>query len=94
MSDLFNNPMVESARKALKKEDLNLYKRSGEIMYSDVNMNQMVSEDPDKCIENALVEIRAAVLSGLSKDSFSNEEQNTMEDAYGNDWYEHILKKK
>ena len=86
--DLFNNPMVESARKSLSPEQQEEYKRMGEYMFK--NMETQVSETILKTnpTQDDLARYASdALKSGGDPNDLSDDELRALEVVYGKDWY-------
>ena len=84
-NDLFNNPMVESALKALTPEQLEEYERIGKYMFqTDFTATQ--GPDPEKEMKEAIFYIREGLKSGLHPEDLSPKELEIMYDVYGDDW--------
>lgn len=97
MNDLFNNPMVNSAKKAMTKEQMDEYKRIGEYMYNTdiyrtADTGSKVKEDADP--EDLLLYASEALKAGLDPMDLSQEEVRTFVDVYGDLWYERFGFKK
>lgn len=88
--DLFNNPMVEAAKKAMSPEQIEEYKRIGEYMYkNDVYRVMEVGSKVKKPEKTELIMYATQALnSGGSPNDLSNEELVTLIDVYGDKWYE------
>ena len=88
--DLFNNPMVEAAKKAMSPEQLEEYKRIGEYMYKNDIYKVMEVGSKVKSPEKSELIIYAtqALKSGGSPTDLSNEELVVLIDVYGDKWYE------
>jgi hypothetical protein len=88
--DLFNNPMVEAAKKAMSPEQIEEYKRIGEYMYkNDVYRVMEVGskvKQPEK--SELIMYATQALNSGGSPNDLSNEELVALIDVYGDKWYE------
>ena len=89
MSDLFNNPMVNNALKAMSKEDLEKYKKIGEQLYGSVNfedstiVNQLATP-----IDEAIAYVEEGLKSGLLPGDLDENEVILLEKTYGKKWYE------
>jgi hypothetical protein len=92
-SDLFNNPMVSSAKNAMTPEQIDDYKRIGEYMYNNVDYKNisMVSEAKEADI---VLYASEALKSGLDPKELTKQEIEALERTYGDKWYEkHNLEK-
>ena len=86
--DLFNNPMVRSARKAMKEEDLQRYKEWGEAIFTDDidYETASVTKYPPPMLD-ALVYIENAIKSGQHPSTLKEEEKNLLIEMRGKEWY-------
>jgi len=85
-NDLFNNPMVESAKKALTPEQMEEYKKIGEYMYNnDVfkSGGNIVNTE-----ESILMYAVESLRSGLNPSELSQQEKQCLISTYGDNWYE------
>lgn len=89
MSDLFNNPMVNNALKAMSKEDLEKYKKIGEKLYGNINfqdstvVNQLITP-----VEEAVAYVEEGLKSGLLPEDLEENEVILLHKTYGDKWYE------
>lgn len=85
---LFNNPMVESALKAMSPEDLHRYREIGEKMYGTVNFedSQIINNVPPPMYE-AGAYISEQLKSGLHPSMMDDDEKRLMEELFGKEWY-------
>lgn len=85
---LFNNPMVESALKAMSPEDLQRYREIGEKMYGTVNFedSQILNNLPPPMYE-AGAYISEQLKSGLHPSMMDDDEKRLMEELFGKEWY-------
>ena len=85
---LFNNPMVESALKAMSPEDLHRYREIGEKMYGTVNFedSQIIKNVPPPMYE-AGAYISEQLKSGLHPSMMDDDEKRLMEELFGKEWY-------
>ena len=84
--DLFNNPMVDSAKKALTPEQMEEYKKIGEYMYNnDVfkSGGNIVNTE-----ESILMYAVESLRSGLNPSELSQQEKQCLISTYGDSWYE------
>jgi|688.fasta_scaffold1153687_1 hypothetical protein len=92
--NLFNNPLVENAKKSMSAEELNRYKILGEEMFSinfacsnALQKDEPVSDDFD-FLENCKKNIESSIASGLHISYLSEQEQKFMFDYVGDKWWE------
>lgn len=87
--DLYNNPMVDMARKAMTPEQLEEYKRMGEYMYNNdtYKITEMGSKitacNTRDCLSYAVQSLR----SGLDPFDLTEEELQALISHYGRCWY-------
>ena len=86
--DLFDNPMVRSALKAMSPEERQRYKEIGEQMYGTVNFvdSKIINEMPVPMAE-AVAHITHGLRSGLDVSDMDMNEIALMVEGYGKDWY-------
>jgi hypothetical protein len=90
--DLFNNPMVTSARKAMTPEQIENYKKIGEYMYNNPSFKfaeqgtNVKKADSKDFLEYAVHALR----SGGDPNDLSQEEIRELVSAYGEKWYENF----
>jgi hypothetical protein len=88
-SDLFNNPMIEAALKALTPEQLAHYKTLGEGLYNSVNFEDgTVIDNMVPPVEEAVAYIAEGLKSGLHPTALTEQEMGLMKDHFGEKWYE------
>lgn len=94
---LFDNPMIEEARKTMSKEDLERYERMGEHLFRnnpfrEQKRKEQMEKDKNKTMEEALYEAlfysREALKSGLHPRDLEEKEVQLLFDFYGEKWYE------
>jgi hypothetical protein len=87
--NLFNNPMVEAALKAMTPEQLEDYQKMGEYMFSATNFEE--KNPGPKDLEGETVKgvfyIQEALKSGLHPEDLEQKEIQLMHDIYGPEWY-------
>lgn len=83
--DIFDNPMVRAAEKALTKEDLDRYKRLGESMFKGIDF---ATSEVDNPMEEALAYIEVGLRSGLHPTFLDENEINLLISSYGDKWYQ------
>ena len=86
-SNLFNNPMVASAKKAMTKKDLDNYQKLGESMYKDINFeNSSVNNLPQPMVDAAIY-VESMLKSGMHPSLLDDNDKNAMLEVYGEEWY-------
>ncbi len=88
--DIFNNPMVDVARKALSPEQQEEYKRVGEYMYNTeiyklANVGSKVTESKT---EDLVLYATQALKSGGDPCDLTDKELRALIEVYGDRWYE------
>lgn len=88
--DLFNNPMVEAARKMMTPEQLEEYKRVGEYMYNNdvYKVSEIGSKVKESDNSDLILYATQALKSGGSPYDLSGAELRALIDVYGENWYE------
>ena len=81
--DLFNNPMVQSAKKALTPEQQEEYKRMGEHMYNTIDFE---NPETDPLAEFAAY-VHEGLKSGLHPKDLEEDEVKAMVEFKGDEWY-------
>ena len=89
MSDLFKNPMVQSALRSMTPDQIEQYKKMGQYMYNSINYKDNEIVNSLQCpIEEALAYIVEGIKSGLHPIDLYNDECTVLIAAYGEQWYE------
>jgi hypothetical protein len=88
--DLFNNPMVEAARKAMTPEQKEEYKKIGEYMYNNEVYKVIEVGSKIKEADNSQLILYAteALKSGGNPHDLSAAELTALINVYGDRWYE------
>ena len=88
--DLFNNPMVEAARKGMTPEQQEEYKRIGEYMYNNdvYKVNEVGSRVKEALSSDLILYATEALKSGGNPNDLSGAELRALIDVYGDRWYE------
>ncbi len=86
--NLFSNPLIETALKALSPEDLAKYKAFGEEMYGTVDFedSKILNNTPAPMYE-AGAYICEQLKSGLHPSMMDDDERRLMGELFGNEWY-------
>lgn len=89
-NDLFNNPMVEAARKALTPEQIEEYKRMGEYMYNSIDYKNAVAgtQVRESKEEDLILYASEALKSGGDPYDLTEPELQALTNTYGEKWYE------
>jgi hypothetical protein len=89
MSDLFNNPFFENAKKSLTEEQKEEYKKIGEYMYNkDIYSTAETKIKSDITHEEILFYAVQALKSGINPKDLTQKEIQALTDTYGKYWYE------
>jgi hypothetical protein len=83
--DLFNNPMVAAARKALPPELLEKYKKLGESLYNNFDFVKGKVEEEPSNPEEVVSYIEIGLKSGLHPSFLKEDEIRLLDDKYGRD---------
>lgn len=88
--DLFNNPMVEAAKKSMTPEQREEYKRVGEYMYNNdvYKVSEIGSKVKQPENSDLILYATQALKSGGSPHDLSGGELRALIDVYGDKWYE------
>lgn len=87
--DLFNNPMVRSAKASMTVEEIEQYKKIGEQMYGNMDFKDTrYLIDPNAKMNEARVCLESQIRSGLHPSDMEDNEKAVLMDAYGDKWYE------
>ena len=79
MSDLWNNPMVNNALKAMSKEDLEKYKKIGEQLYGNINFqDSTVINQLTEPVEEAIAYVEEGLKSGLLPEDLEENEEYSL----------------
>ena len=89
MSDLFNNPMVNNALKALTPEQIEDYRKIGEQVYGNINFedSKILNNMPAPMAESVAY-VEEGIKAGLLPSDRTEEEVILLTEAYGEKWYE------
>lgn len=82
--DLFNNPMVEAAKRSMSPKDIEEYKRLGEKYYSGWDFEK---GGPEEMLDVAVAELSEAIKSGLHPSDLDDNEKEILRVKLGKDWY-------
>jgi hypothetical protein len=87
--DIWDNPMVNNALKALSTDQLAEYKKMGENLYGkiDYNTNKILNNVPPP-MEESVAYIEEGLKAGLLPEDLTYDEVMILVQAYGEKWYE------
>lgn len=88
-NDLYDNPFVNSAKKAMTQEQIEEYKKVGEYMYNSIDYKEIslgskvqVAGDDD-----LLFYATEAIKSGMDPKDLSHQELQLLLNSYGIEWF-------
>jgi hypothetical protein len=89
MSDLFNNPMVNNALKALTPQQIEDYRKIGEQLYGNINFedSKILNNMPAPMAESVAY-VEEGIKAGLLPCDLTEDEVILLTEAYGEKWYE------
>ena len=82
--DLFNNPMVDAAKKSMDPKDLEKYRLLGESMYKDIDFE---TGTINNSINDSLNKLHVVLMSGLHPSMLTDDEKYILESEIGKEWY-------
>ena len=86
--DLFDNPMVNAAKKAMSPEQLEHYEKIGKSLYGNIDFEKNeLNNIPPPMIE-ALAYIEESIKSGQHISTLEDNEKTILADVYGSNWFE------
>ena len=83
-NDLFNNPMVESAKKAMDPKHIEDLRIKGESMYKDIDFENGTIEH---VLEDSFFKLNEELKSGLHPSYLEESELAILQDKLGDEWY-------
>ena len=86
--DLFNNPMINQAKKALSAADKEKYEEWGHAVFDDIDYESTAQTKYPPPMLNALVYIEDSIKSGQHPSTLTEDEKNVMKEIRGEKWYE------
>ena len=85
--DLFNNPMIENARKSMSKQDLERYEDWGHAVFDDIDYETVNEKKYPNFVVDAVANIINSIQSGLHPSFLNKEERNLLKEVKGECWY-------
>lgn len=87
--DIWNNPMVNNALKAMTPEQIEEYRKIGEHMYGNINFedSKIINQLPPPMAESVAY-VEEGIKSGLLPEDLTEDEVTLLSNAYGEKWYE------
>lgn len=86
--DLFNNPMVNNALKAMTPKQIEEYKNIGNYMYGNINFedNKLINK-LDAPMEESVAYVEEGIKAGLLPEDLTEDEVALLTNAYGKEWF-------
>jgi len=85
--NLFNNPMIESAKKSMSKKDLERYEDWGHAIFDDMDYEKINENKYPIFVIDAVANIINSIKSGLHPSFLNQNEKNLMKEVKGDEWY-------
>jgi hypothetical protein len=82
--DLFNNPMVDAAKRSMSSKDIEEYQRLGEKYYAGWDFEK---GGPEEMLDVAVAELSEAIKSGLHPSDLDENEKEILRLKLGKEWY-------
>ncbi len=79
-NNLFDNPMVRSARASMTTEQLEDYQEQGKYMFEMLDF----TKDP---LDAYIISLTESLKAGIHPSYLEKDEQLIMENAYGKEWF-------
>jgi hypothetical protein len=88
--ELFSNPMVESAKRAMTDEQKEEYKKIGEYLYNSTNFKtlEVGSKVSEAKTEDILIYATSMLKSGGDPFDLTERELEELRNIYGEKWYQ------
>ena len=85
---LFNNPMINQAKKALSAKDIERYEEWGHAVFDDIDYitGNVVNGYPPPMVD-ALAYIENSLKSGQHPSTLTEDEINVLNEMRGKEWY-------
>lgn len=90
--DLFNNPMINKAKKQISNDQQERWAKIGEEMYNTVDFvdeNGKSQTIPEDMMEGAAYVVDS-IKSGMHISYLDNNEKELLKEIYGQKWYKHF----
>jgi hypothetical protein len=84
---LWNNEMVQNAKKHMSAEDIKKYQEIGESMYKNIDYTTSNIHNAPSLLDDAVAYITESIKSGLHISYTTKEERDILETYYGKEWY-------
>jgi len=89
-NNLFDNPMVNSARKSMSKEQLEDYRIKGESMFKNIDFENASINNMPPMMSDAIYYLEEIIKSGMHISMLEESEKKLLEEVYGEEWYKHF----
>jgi len=86
--NLFDNPMIEQAKKAMSKKDLERYEDWGHAVFDDIDYESTAMTKYPPPMIDALAYIEDSIKSGQHPSTLNKDELNLLVEIRGENWYE------
>jgi hypothetical protein len=86
--DIFSNPMIQAAKKALSKEDRERYAKLGEELFKNIDFEKCNVDNIPPIMEESIMYIESMLKSGLHPSMLNDDEKFILKDVLGEKWYE------
>jgi len=88
MNNLFNNPMVENARRSMSEKEIQRLKTVGEEMYKDIDFEKVEVNNIPPEMKDSLLYVDSLIKSGLHPSMLNENEKFLLLEGFGSKWYE------
>lgn len=85
---LFNNPMIQAARKSMSEKEIERLKTIGEEMYNDIDFEKVQENTMPPEIKESLLYVDSLIRSGLHPSMLNENEKFLLQEGFGPKWYE------
>ena len=86
--NLFNNPMVNAAKKSMTSEDIANYQKLGEEFYKNIDFEKCEVNNLPPLMHESFIYIDSMIKSGYHPSMMEVDEKNLMKEVLGENWYE------
>lgn len=86
-NDLFDNPMVTAAKKAMSPQELEYFEKIGKSLYGSIDFEKNQLDNIQPPMIEALAYIEESIKSGQHISTLEDNEKAILADAYGNNWF-------
>ena len=85
---LWDNEMINTAKKNMSKEDLERYQKIGESMFKNIDFETSKPLGNENFLSESVAYIIEGIKSGLHPSYLTDEEKHILKEYYGEKWYE------